>query len=301
MGRPRSSALRARAQLRQSARGFVGIWAIAANWSTDPNLPGPDDRVIIPADKNVFIRDNESFTADSLEIGALSKLQLDGTGMLTLENDNIHCGGSPSPACGLRDNHLINGFILLNDESQLRFVDEEQHVLGGGGYIQGQLPGVVTITIDDGVLLRNQLGNGMKGGMTITGDGEFRNESFVQSGGLIVLDEGLTVSDVEGAEWLVLGICQANYGGVMEFHEEAVLFGDFESNFFAACFFFYADVETFGAFIDAYCSGVWVDEENSISFCYWEYVDNGCDPGDPPGVGEDPYCIVEVYCAECSS
>lgn len=276
---------------------------------TDEGIPTAADRVIIPANETVFIELNDDFTADSLEIEAFGTLWITGSARLTLENDNIHCGGSPSPACGLRDNHLINGTINIDDDGILRFVEEEIHVLGGNGQIQGiSLAPDPRITIDVDVTLVNQLGGGMWGGLTIFGmpfttyphtrDGGFENQSFVKSIGVIVLASSTNLSDVEGAQWLIAGFCAGLYAGTMEFHREALLDGDFEAETAHACFQFFESVETFGTYINTACDGVWVDDENDATFCYWQYDASDCLEGNP-GMGEDPYCIDYVYCSEC--
>jgi hypothetical protein len=226
-------------------------WGEAANWN--PNqVPTDEDRAIIPNFENVVI-DDDDYVVDSIEIqGALSSLTIATGFSLTLQNDDI-------------EDHEINGTLFIEDDAFVRFADTEDHTVHGNGMVLGLGDGSL-VKIDTQTLLVNQLAatdKGFRGMLTIMKTpnealvpdvGYFQNEGLVYSeGGVVVLENDVELSDVEGALWCLR--CGVDHGGitpvpgVMRFRRTATwLEGDFYEKRSPGHWIFEWPVKTCGTF-----------------------------------------------------
>lgn len=176
----------------------------------------------------------------------------------------------------------------------------------GGRILDGAIVGFhdqCKIKIALGKTLTNQLAEtekGIRGAMTITvttGVGTpatLRNEGIVEaSGTLFVLDDPLTLDDIDGALWL------ADCKSTLRFERESLTLdgdiGDGESATDCGTIDCRRTVRTCGAWRRVHCGNVLVVESSGYTFEHAEYIDDGfgtCpNPGTGGGTSVDPFIV----------
>ncbi|MCW5777367.1 MAG: hypothetical protein KIS87_13095 [Phycisphaeraceae bacterium] len=283
-------------------------WHTSSNW--DKGIPTTTDRVIIPANLHAVIR-LDDVTVDTVEIEAEASLTVEPGLTLELRNGikNIGGGGGPSRSCRAGDNSRIDGALVLGvseTEGATLRIASCNHLFAGDGMIigMGQFENAV-ILIDSGRTLTNELAevdNGIRGAMTITGDGHLHNKGRVDA--VDTLEIETTISDAEGAIWTVG--CKS----FMVFHVGSVaLEGDFSDRPAGqirpgpGMFTFHEPVSTCGEYRRA-CGGITITGQGTY-FEYADFVDlsnAACsNPGSGgPGGCEDPWIVTSsVNSASC--
>ncbi len=286
----------------------TGNFNVGGNW-TPNGVPGAGDRIKIPAGRTCTV--TADATVDTMEV--LGTLEIDPNITLTLENDDhiIHVCNPPAPSCALSDNSIVDGDVKLVlhdnevDGGNLKFVNED-HIVAGDGNITGRTTTGSEIQIAGDIVLKNQLdqtGEGIRGALTINGlsgtvDGKLINQGVVRADGVLIVDA--VIDDIDDARWM------SGCKDTLEFKQGSTdLEGDFTNDVMdddigePGKFTFHEDVKTCGAYERA-CGWIDVDESNSVTFEYVDFVDLtdgafGCgNPGTAagsPATCEDPFVV----------
>ena len=199
------------------------------NPPANPNeeIPGPDDRIIIPDGLTCIISNNQTansgdpdYTIDSMEV--YEKLILATDVRLELENDDANCEPGIGQSCGSVDHSVIvEGAQVLLDEDSALYFSTGSHIISGDDDDGGEVTynssnWSAAIEIDDGVAVTNQLGFGQTvidntrgfhlGDTTFkavgaSAVGTFVNEGVVKAWGAVVFEDDIDIEDICGARW----------------------------------------------------------------------------------------------------
>jgi len=280
-----------------------GDWNLATNW-TPQQVPGADDRAVIPSGKICNV--DSDTTVDTIEIEDTATLNVEADVTLTLEDDDDNVSGQglgPSmPGTPVPDHSIIDGTLNLGDSSNggatLEFTTKS-HRFDGDGLVFGFGDAEIDIAAD--IAFFNRLdkdGKGVAGRLSITGltggteNGKLINGGIVGGGaaGAIVLSASTVVEDLSGARWIA--DCKAS----ITFNQEVLdLAGDFEHDMGPGEFIFNESVKTCGTYRRIKCGGITLSQNKTFEYVGFET--DSLIPCPNPGSGngtidcDNPYTI----------
>lgn len=275
----------------------TGNFDVAVNWNPD-GVPDAGDRIVIPDGKTCKV--NVDSEADTVEIEDGGTLVIESGETLTLDNDdhNFHTCTFPAHSCIFVDHSIVDGQLdIVGDsgggDAVLKITNATHEFSGEGRIVGNKGQDFSQIEIATDIKLVNKLagiGDGILGGMTITGltggtnRGILRNEGKVMALNVLVFgddDQIVIDADIEDTSDAVWSL---DCGAIMEFkYGSTALQGQFSDDGFniaGGTFKFNANVRTCGDYRRRGCGGI--DIVGSVVFQYAGFSGSCENPGTGP-------------------